>query len=179
MYFYNNISTPCLFLLPFMFALKCDLYIYIALHSSPTFPFSRNKRMSDSFPFHFWTRAPNRRHQLFNRTKSLPIDLSECGQDNISREDSRDDQMLLSNKYTYTRDNNLKRRINGFHNNNHENHHGSSGMLKLVEDNKGELSEDKSEHSTDLSHAEPHGTNIMHSETLVDEQCAKVRHLPL
>jgi hypothetical protein len=162
-----------------MFALKCDLYIYIALHSSPTFPFSRNKRMSDSFPFHFWTRAPNQRHQLFNRTKSLPIDLSECGQDNISREDSRDDQMLLSNKYTYTRDNHLKRRINGFHNNNHENHHGSSGMLKLVEDNKGELSEDKSEHSTDLSHAEPHGTNIMHSETLVDEQCAKVRHLPL
>ncbi len=128
--------------------------------------------MSDSFPFHHWTRAPNRRNQLFNRTKSLPIDLSECGQDYFCREHSRDDHMLLTNKYTYTRDNHLKRRINGIHNNNHENHHGSCGMLKLVEDNKEELSE---EHSTDLSHAESRDTNIMHNEPLLDEQCAKVR----
>ena len=123
--------------------------------------------MSDSFPLHFWTRAPNRRNQLFNRTKSLPLDLSECGQDYFCREHSRDDHMLLSNKYTYLRDNQVKRRINGLHHNHHE-HHGSSGMLKLVEDNKGELSEDDSKHSASTN------GDIMHSDDLVDEQCAKV-----
>ena len=134
--------------------------------------------MSDSFPFHHWTRAPHRRI-LFNRTKSLPIDLSECGQDNICREHSRDDHMLLSNKYTYIRDSHSKRRVNGFHNNNHENNnHGSCGMLKLDEDNKGELSEVKSEPCKDLSHVESHGTNIVQTDAIVDEQCAKVRKIP-
>ena len=137
------------------------------------FPIFRHKRMSDSFPFHHWTRVPNTR-TVFNRTKSLPIDLSECGQDNICREHSRDDHMLLSNKYTYTRDTHIKRRTNGFHNNNKETHHGSCGMLKLVEDNKGELSEVRAERSKSLSHEESHGTNIMQNEALVDEQCAKV-----
>ena len=75
--------------------------------------------------------------------------------------------MLLSNKHTQIRDNHLKRRVNGIHHNHHE-HHGSYGMLKLVKDNTGELDENNSKHST--------GTNgdIIHSDDLVDEQCAKV-----
>jgi hypothetical protein len=87
--------------------------------------------------------------------------------------------MLLSNKYTYIRDNHSKRRVNGFHNNNHENNnHGSCGMLKLDEDNNGELSEVKSEPCKDLSHVESHGTNIVQTDAIVDEQCAKVRKIP-
>ena len=133
--------------------------------------------MSDSFPLHYWPRSPNRRNQLFNRTKSLPIDLSECGHDYFCREHSRDDHMLLSNKHTHSRDNHVRRRMNGFHHNGHE-YHNSCGMLKLAEDNKEELNEHKSKQSTRLSHSEQHDTNgdIMHSDALLDEQCAKVRN---
>ena len=51
-------------------------------------------------------------------------------------------------------------------------------MLKLDEDNNGELSEVKSEPSKDLSHGESHGTNIVQTDAIVDEQCAKVRKIP-
>ena len=121
----------------------------------------------------------NQRSQLFNRTKSLPVDLSECGRDYLCRDHSRDDHMLLTNKYMYTRDNHMKRRTNGFHITHKENH-TSCGMLKLVEDNKGELSESNLQRGNDspLSNTEPHDTNgdIMHNDELLDRQCAKVRH---
>ncbi|XP_028417034.1 uncharacterized protein LOC114541255 [Dendronephthya gigantea] len=137
----------------------------------------RNKRLSDSFPFQYWTRMSNQRSQLFSRTKSLPVDLSECGRDYLCRDHSRDDHMLLTNKYIYTRDH-MKRRTNGFHNNHKENH-TSCGMLKLVEDNKGELrAESNSQGGNDLplSHAVPHDTNgdIMHNDDLLERQCAKM-----
>lgn len=132
--------------------------------------------MSDSFPFHYWPRAPNRHNQQFSRTKSLPIDLSDCGQEFSHREHPRDDHAFLSNKYTYSRD--LKRRINGFHSiNNNDAHHCSSGMLKLEEESQIELRDDTSEHCKNFSKTKiihQHGTNLEQSEVLVDEQFAKV-----
>lgn len=113
----------------------------------------RNKRISDTFTYYPQIKESNSRREMCSRSQSLPINLSDCGRDTFSREDSKDHLTANHHHDKHARDSSLRRKINGFSKESIENeiYAGKYNLKDIRKEQRTKEDEDKLEFYKDCS----------------------------
>lgn len=141
----------------------------------------RHKRISES-SWRTLVRAPDHRPKMCSRTQSLPGDLSKCGRDFFSRQNSGDDHVFTCNKEKHSREGSMRKKLNGFNKGSIESDIHAKSITQVTKDNNN--IEENSEEKNDLKipgdrcrlKSEKTGAMTNHgiSDVILDNECAQM-----